>query len=280
MSQLILPPKSALYRDFARLIEDADLVFFAGLPAVGKSLLLQQLSLMALAAGRRVTLLQWDVARQPFEKPRFPLSNGATHPLVIRATGLWLRGALVEWQARRRPADMLIGEVPLIGGRLMEIARPAADEAEALLRNRRTRFLIPLPSRQVRALIEARRAGSIARPKHANEAHDAPPALLRALWRDLHQVAVQLDLAEPVEGEPPYSPEIYARVYRHLLRHRHARTLPIDAPLQPISSVYEQAAPLPFLRATEAQAEAVLAQLEASTAPAQVAADARRWYEI
>ncbi len=280
MSQLILPPQSAIYRKFSRLIADADLVFFAGLPAVGKSLLLQQLSLMALASGRRVTLLQWDVARQPFEKPRFPLSNGATHPLVIRATGLWLRGALVEWRARSQGADMLIGEVPLIGGRLMEIARHFEDEAETLLRDRRTQFLIPLPSRRVRAHIEARRAQTIARPQHENEAHDAPPDLLRALWRDLHQVAVQLDLAEPVEGEPPYSPEIYARVYRHLLRHRHCHALPINEPLKPTTSVYEQAAPLPFLRATEAQAEAVLSRLGATTPPAQAIADARRWYDL
>lgn len=269
-----------MYRNFSQLIEDADLVFFAGLPGVGKSLLLQQLSLMALDAGRRATLLQWDVARQPFEKPRFPLSNGATHPLVIRATGLWLRRALVEWEAQRQSADMLIGEVPLIGGRLIETARPAADEAETLLRDQRTQFLIPLPSRQVRALIEARRMATIANPRHENEAHDAPPDLLRALWRDLHQVAVNLGLAEESVDEPPYSPEIYENVYRHLLRHRHCQALPINEPLKPTTSVYEQAAPLPNLRATEAQAEAILSQLEALTTPAQTAADARRWYDL
>ena len=279
MSQLILPPQSALYRNFSQLIADADLVFFAGLPGVGKSLLLQQLSLMALAAGRRVALLQWDVARQPFEKPRFPLTNGATHPLVIRATGLWLRRALAQWEAGRQPGDMLIGEVPLIGGRLMEIARPAADDAEALLRERRTLFLIPRPSRRVRALIEARRMETIANPRHENEAHDAPPDLLRALWRDLHQVAVNLGLAEESVGEPAYSPEIYENVYRHLLRHRHCHALPINEPLQPAASVYELAA-LPFLLATDDEAEAILSQLEASTTPAQAIADARRWYEV
>ena len=112
MPQLILPRAGAIYRAFARLIEEADFVFFAGLPGVGKSLLLQQMSLMAQAAGRRATLLQWDVARQPFETPRYPLADGASHPLVIRATGVWLRRALVEWEAGRQPADMLLGEVP------------------------------------------------------------------------------------------------------------------------------------------------------------------------
>ena len=64
---------------------------------MGKSLLLQQLTLMALEAGREVHLLQWDTARQVFETPRYPLLDGATHPMVIKAVGLWLRQALVDW---------------------------------------------------------------------------------------------------------------------------------------------------------------------------------------
>ena len=45
-NSLILPlPDSAIYRKFSQLIEEADRVFFAGLPGVGKSLLLQQLAL-------------------------------------------------------------------------------------------------------------------------------------------------------------------------------------------------------------------------------------------
>lgn len=281
MPQLILPPDSAIYRKFSQLIEEADRVFFAGLPGVGKSLLLQQMSLIARAAGRRVTLLQWDVARQPFETPRYPLSHGATHPMVMRATGLWLRRALVDWDARaKKPADMLIGEVPLIGGRLMEIARPAADQAEALLSDERTQFLIPVPSRQVRALIEAGRARSIAEPQHENEAHDAPPDLLRALWLDMYQVGVALGLAEATADDAPYSPAVYEAVYRHLLQHRHAQVLPIDEPLQPKTSVYDQAEPLPFLRATAAQAEAILADLEASMGSEAAIAAVETWYIV
>ena len=275
MSQLILAPDSAIYHYLSRLIEDADRVFFAGLPGVGKSLLLQQLTLMARAAGRSVALLQWDVARQPFETPRYPLANGATHPLVIRATGAWLRGALVEWDG-----DMLIGEVPLNGGRFMEIARPADDGSEALLRHSRTQFLIPVPSIEVRALIESRRERSIAAPKHANEAHDAPPDLLRALWQEVYQVAVALDLAPATPGDAPYAPQVYAAVYRHLLRHRQAQVLPIDEALQPSGSVYEHVAPLPVLQASAAQAEAILARLEATMTPEQAIAAADRWYEV
>ncbi|MDE2634872.1 MAG: hypothetical protein OXI30_00785 [Chloroflexota bacterium] len=281
MSQMILAPGGAIYHCLAQLIKDADRVFFAGLPGVGKSLLLQQMTLMARAAGRRATLLQWDVARQPFETPRYPLANGATHPLVIRATGAWLRGALVEWAAQARTgSDMLIGEVPLNGGRFMEIARPADDEAEALLRDSRTRFVIPVPSVDVRALIESRREHSIAAPRHANEAHDAPPDLLRALWQEVYQVAVALALAPATACEAPYSPQVYAAVYRHLLRHRQALVLPIDEALQPSGSVYEHVVQPPVLQASAAQAEAILARLEAAMTPEQAIAGADRWYEV
>jgi hypothetical protein len=263
------------------LIEDADLVFFAGLPGVGKSLLLQQMALMARAAGRRVTLLQWDLARQAFETSLYPPSKGATHPMIIRAAGAWLRAALVDWDARaRKPADMLIGEVPLNGGRFIEIARPAADDAETLLRDERAQFLIPLPSREVRALIESRRERSIAEPQHKNETHDAPPDLLRALWADLHRVAATLGLASATAGDAPYSPDLYEAVYRHLLQHRHAGALPINEPLQPTVSVYDHVELLPVLRATAAQAEAILAELEASMTPEAAIAAAETWYKV
>ena len=236
---------------------------------------------MALAAGRRVTLLQWDVARQPFETPRYPLSDGATHPLVIRATGFWLRRTLFDWDAlARKPADLLIGEVPLIGGRLMEIVRPAADQAEALLRDERTQFIIPVPSIEVRALIEARRARSIAAPQHENEAHDAPPDLLQALWQDMVQVAAALGLAPATAGDAAYSPAVYEAVYRHLLRHRHAQVLPIDEPLQPTASVYDHIDPQALLQATPAQAEAILAELEASLSPGRALAEQKTWYIV
>ena len=130
----ILPEDSQVYRCFADLIRSADRVFFAGLPGVGKSLLLQQLTLMALAAGRAAHLVQWDTARQPFESPRYPLDQGATHPMVIKAAGTWLRRALLDWDYAHSQANaILIGELPLIGGRFMEIVRPADDEAEPLL---------------------------------------------------------------------------------------------------------------------------------------------------
>ena len=279
MSELILPPDSAIYHSFCELIKRADMVFFAGLPGVGKSLLLGQLALMATEAGRPLQLLQWDVARLPFETGRYPLQDGVTHPMVIRATGIWLRSALLEWSARDRPTGaMLIGEVPLVGGRLLEIARPLPDEAEALLRDQRAQFLVPTPSQSLHALIESKREKSIAAPQHEHEAHDAPPTVLRASWQAVFQVALDLGLAEADAADRSYSPEIYAAVYRHLLRHRNARVLKLDEALQTRGSVYDVSDRLPNLRATAAQAAAAFARLEAEQSVADIVAAAERWY--
>jgi len=276
MSPLVIRPGSALHATFAETLAAADRVFFAGLPGVGKSLLLQQMALMASAAGRRVTLLQWDVARQPFETPRYPLQDGATHPLVIQAAGFWLRGALVQWAAdARNTKDLLLGEVPLIGGRFMEICRPAGDAAEALLRDARTRFLLPAPSVELRAHIESQRQRSIAAPRHTNEAQDAPPDLLRALWRDLHEVAVALGLAAAAEDDAPYSPGIYTAVYQHLLQHRHVRQIDLRRPLPVATSVYDGMEALPQLRASKAEAADIIARLEAAPPGTEVA-----WYDV
>ncbi len=62
------------------------MVFFAGLPGTGKSLLVHQLVHVAAGRGRRVHLLQWDVARPVLEASpagrRYPLADGVTHAVV------------------------------------------------------------------------------------------------------------------------------------------------------------------------------------------------------
>ena len=267
MPESILSPKSAIHERFINWIGGCDRVFFAGLPGVGKSLLLQQMALLAADAGREVALLQWDVLRQPFETPRYPLQAGATHPLVIRAAGNWLRA-----QLPKLTCDLLIGELPLIGGRLIELAQSRDDAAEPLLRDARTQFVVPVPSREVRASIEAKRAQTIAAPRHASEVDDAPPNILRALWRDLQILAQQLDIAEAPRDDS-YAPEVYAAVYLHLLRHRQASLLPVDALLPATESVYAHLADLPQLRATTDEAGAALRQAESSPA-------ARAWWVV
>ena len=64
---LILEADTALRQALEALAAEARLVFFAGLPGTGKSLLIHQLAHVAHARGRRIHLLQWDVARPVFE---------------------------------------------------------------------------------------------------------------------------------------------------------------------------------------------------------------------
>ena len=134
-------------------------VFVAGLPASGKSLLVREIARVAVERGRVVSLLQWDVARLPFDTPgilaRYPEIGGVTHSAIRIAVGRWARGAVLRWhRAHSDPRHLLVGETPLVGGRLMELARPYEDEAEHLLAGDGTWFVLPVPSRAVRRAIE------------------------------------------------------------------------------------------------------------------------------
>jgi len=111
------------------------MVFFAGLPGTGKSLLAHQLAHLASGAGRRIHLLQWDVARPVFEAApagrRYPLVDGVTHAVIRKAAGLWVRHAVAGWSERHRgPEPLLVGETPLVGNRFVELAQQADDAAE------------------------------------------------------------------------------------------------------------------------------------------------------
>ena len=114
------------------LASGARLVFFAGLPGTGKSLLVHQLAHLAQGAGRTVHLLQWDTARPRFEASpagaRYPVIAGVTQGVIRKAVGLWVRRAVLEWAAGHAAAEhLLIGETPLVGNRFVELARVEDD---------------------------------------------------------------------------------------------------------------------------------------------------------
>ena len=277
----------------ARLVVEADprlaeairglaqqrMVFFAGLPGTGKSLLVHQLTPLAASAGRSVHLLQWDVARPAFEASaagrRYPLADGVTHPVIRKAAGLWARRALVAWDERYPdPHHLLVGETPFVGNRFVELARRLDDAAEALLTAPSCRFVIAVPSREVRRFLEAERERRAASPLHPREREDAPPHVLRDLWRDLHDVATGLGIANPEsdtpgrgqsEGAdgPPYDPAVYQRVYETVLRHRHVQALALSTilPTEKLS-VYDFAVAPPDLAPTEAEADELIRDVE------------------
>jgi hypothetical protein len=155
---------------------------------VGKSLYIRELARAAHAIGRSVHSLQWDVARPAFVSPaiahtlprcpRHRASDGA------QRRGQWVRQAVVRWS--RANADdsssLLIGEVPLIGHRLVELVQTHADDAEPLLAGPRSLFAIPVPSVAVRAAIERARQRTFTNPSNPRESEDAPVRVVQQSW--------------------------------------------------------------------------------------------------
>lgn len=264
----IIPADSPLRSLFDELVKRRRIVLFAGIPGVGKSLLVQQLVILAQRAGRTVHLLQWDVTRAAFETPeilrRYPEVDGLTHLAVRTAVGLWAREAVRSWHERQAsPEHILIGEVTLLGNRLLALAEPHQDAAEPLLSGRDTAFVVPVPSRAVREAIEANRQRTIARPQHQREAADAPPNVMRLLWQDLHALANQVGIASRSDSERnQYDPDVYAAVYEHLLRQRHSHIVHIDEVLPHAGSVYDVEEVASELAATPEEVERVMEDVE------------------
>ncbi len=256
------------------------MVFFAGLPGTGKSLLAHQLAHVANAGGRTVHLLQWDVARPAIEASdagtRYPLKDGVSHGVIRMAAGLWARAAIVEWAAGAGSEDILIGETPFVGHRFIELARREDDAAEALLSASGCRFVIPVPSREVRQFLETERERRLAHPLHVQEREDAPPQVLRELWYTLVEVAQRLGIATeasaasgavPTRDPParvPYDPLIYRRVYEAVLKHRHTDVVALDTILPTGAfSVYDFAIARHNLTPTPQQAARSIREVEA-----------------
>jgi len=238
------------------------MVFFAGLPGTGKSRSLQRLAHLAHADGRTVHLLQWDVARPVFEASpaarRYPARDGVTHPLIRKAAGVWARSAVTRW-ARRRPGSkhLLLGEAPLVGHRFLELARREDDAAERLLTLPSCRFVIPVPSVEVRRVIEAERQRRTGAQLHDREREDALPHVLRSLWEDLVTAARRLEMEASGEqaSQVPYDPALYERVYRHVLTHRRVTVLAVET-VAPDAAVSVHAFGIPVHEVVPAPEEA------------------------
>jgi hypothetical protein len=85
--------------------------------------------------------------------------------------------------------------------------------------------VIATPSREVRSFLEAQRERRAAEPLHPREREDAPPHVLRELWRSLAAIAGG-DFATS-----PYEPAVYTGVYERVLRHRNTDVLGLDVVL-------------------------------------------------
>ena len=290
MTDIILPTDSNIYTTFQQLAAEQRMVFLAGLPGAGKSLLIQQLVLLAQQAGRTVDLLQWDLARAPFETAvllqKYPETDGVTHPALRKAVGLWARTAVHHWYTRHQYGNrLLIGETPLIGNRLIELVQPTGDAIEAGLRSAQTLFVVPVPSTSVRRHIEAAREKSIAKPQHKNESDDAPPNVLHAIWHDVARLGQWLQLTQKSDFPEKsdfyaYDPDVYTAVYQHLLQHRHHHILPINTLLKPNSSVYDLPLSGTKLVATPAEVDAIMQQIETEFTGDALETAVANWYQM
>jgi hypothetical protein len=261
-------------------------VFFAGMPGTGKSLLVQQLARIAHAAGREVFLLQWDIARPAFEASdagrAYPQVDGRTHALIRRAAGLWVREAVASWSAELRGATaMLIGEVPLVGNRFVELAQRRDDAAEAVLSAPDCRFVLTLPSSAVKQHIEAERLRRAAAPLDVRELEDAPPHLLAEMWRLLLGAARGLGIEQHTEGES-YDARLYREVYERLLRHRRLEVLALDTVL-PAGAIspYDIGVPHVDLMPTADEATSYIRATERLYPDAaMLERDVERWWDL
>ncbi len=281
-SDIILPTGSAIHK---ALMEASNkrIVFFAGLSGVGKSLYIQQLAKISASRGRVVHLLQWDLTREAFQTPeimhKYPEINGLTHAVIRKAVGLWARRGIAKWNEEYcAEENILIGELPLVGNRLIEVVQSIDDAIEALLASELTRFIVPVPSVELRQYIVSRRSNSISKPQHERELHDAPPAMVELNWQQILDMSQLLGLCEASSGA--YDPDIYARAYAYLLQNRQFRCLRIDAALPVVGSVYELGVVRSELSATAADVADIFAQLERDFTREQLQQDVEHWYRI
>lgn len=279
---LVIPIASHLHTLLSELSQTRRTVFFAGLPGVGKKLLIQQLALIANETGRKVHLMNWNYSRKPFETPdilaKYPEVDGVTDPVLRKAVGMWSRNAVQSWHATySEPEHLLIGEIPLIGNRFLELTQVQTDSIEPLLQSEESAFIVPVPSWEVREAIEKIRDETRSNPQHENDKLDAPPQVLRDLWQELNAVARQMGLTKAGDTAP-YNPYIYAGVYEALLEARQSQLLLIDQLFRPKVSVHDLKIAHSRLQATEREVSDIFTTLDATLTPEQIKVELDNWH--
>ena len=272
-------------RVLTELARGGRMVFFTGLPASGKSFLLREMVSVAVDRGRRVQLLRWDTGLASFQgvgvAARYPDVEDGSHPVIRKAAGLWARRAVALWAARHPdPADMLIGEVPIIGNRYSEFVKQLPDDAERLLASDMTTFLYPVPTPELRTRLEAVRRTTFANPQHPDEAKDAPPTTMELAWRLTCAKAADLGLvrARDLGERPAYDETVYRKLFDHLLQRRNARALRVDTLWPGGRSAHDLHDGVRELTATPDEVSVAIAAVEAVMTPEQAALDIKNWH--
>lgn len=275
VGESFIPKDSSLHAALVAAAEGARCIVFAGLPGIGKSLLTRQTGLIASGNGRAVTLMQWDPVRAAFEQHPvgrdFPDTAGVAHPAIRVAADDWVRTGMARWLANAGPTALLIVEAPLIGGRMMSLARHADDAAEGFLAAE-TVFVLPVPTLEVKQTLRGRRSDDAERDASRPF---ASVDVLDRLVAEINGIAASIG----VVATPPadYHPEAYAAVYRHAMRRRRNTIISIDQIFAVKDGVQAGGGP-PAVLPTDG--EMVAAFEAAALLPAEAVEERlRRWYD-
>jgi hypothetical protein len=146
-----------------------------------------------------------------------------------------------------------------------------------LLASPACRFVVAVPSAEVRRFIEAERERRSAQPRHPREAEDAPPRVLRDAWRELALAAEGLGIA--AGGDHDYDPARYRRAYEIILGARHVDVVGLDAILPAEAfSVYDFAAETSGLVPTPEQTAAFIEAVEHGYDRARLQGEIDDWW--
>jgi hypothetical protein len=264
----IIPADNPIGISFRNAVKDKKLLFVAGLPSSGKSLLLQQLTILADQAGRRIHTMQWDAARRSFETGHwlsiYPEVDDLTHPGIRKAVGLWVRGAVADWaKVHQEDTDILIAELPVVGGRFAELLQPHEDRAEAVIASDNVQFFVPIPTEDMRKVITGHRAETFTNPRNEQETKDAPIYIVESDWLAARQLYNSWNgIENDAQTDAEYSSDIYRAVFERLLRMRNFEILSIDRAFQTTGSAYDRTTEVTELAASPEMVEATFAKLQ------------------
>lgn len=268
MSQSIFSDTSPIGKTLSDAVKNNRLVMIAGLPSSGKSLLFQQLTILASESGRTVHTLQWDDARHPFETEHWlsvypDPAPGTTHTAIRKAIGFWVRGGIERWSTENpAPENVLIIEIPIVGGRFIELIRPVEDSAETLLGSDQAAVIVPIPTNALRKKLEEFRAATHANPRNDGEAMEAAPSVVRADWLETRQLYNGWNgIADDPARDAVYDQDVAQAVFEHLTRYRNTELLNVDKVFDTKGSTFDRPVPVKVFRPTEPEVSAAYTKL-------------------
>lgn len=227
-----IPQESDVYLTLNELVDEVRIAIFSGLPGVGKSLYINAFQALAENKGKKISVIQWDLARKAFETPAiseyFPMGEGIVHNGLKLAAGKWLMDEVSLWIEEHEDDDeILLIEAPLVGNRFIELVKIQTDAIlESYLSHEGVQVIMPIPSKEVRTKIEAERKRQV--NDDAKVWTGAKPSVMLMLWKMTCGIANEFGKSIDMSGQPDYDPEVYEFVFSEILKHRYFLPLFVD----------------------------------------------------